>query len=155
MTKRASNALEKLYTAFYEGRLHPACCTACAVGNICDASDVWKHFTDAHGSQKLTYVGSVNETFKKRINGYLPSELLAIEATFLRGCGYDLPIRRGSFKPTHPQSEEVLFNGLRAVVHHICELDGISDVMAISDSFLERLLSVCDKRSIKPSVSIS
>jgi len=53
MTKRLEQALHKLYTSFYDGTLNPECCYACAVGNICDNRDMWKHFTEAHGSLKL------------------------------------------------------------------------------------------------------
>ena len=106
---RLEAALSKLYMAFYDGTLHPECCTACAVGNICDNKDIWKHFTELHGSLKLNYVGQVNEAFGKRLYGYLPSELLQIEAVFLRACGYELPIRRGNSKPDNPQSDEVLY----------------------------------------------
>ena len=60
-------ALSKLNTAFYDNTLHPECCIACAVGNICDNRDAWKHFTDVHGSLKLNYVGQVNEAFGKRL----------------------------------------------------------------------------------------
>ncbi len=132
---RLDRALSKLYTALYDGSLNPECCVACAVGNICDNNDVWKNFTDSHGSLKLNYIGQVNEAFGKRLYGYLPSELLQIEAVFLKACGYELPIRRGHSKPDNPQSQEVLFNGMRAVVQFLCELDNVADVMELQEQF--------------------
>ena len=133
---RLERALSKLYAAFIDGSLHPGCCTACAVGTICDNKDMWKHMTDAHGSLVLNYVGKVNETFGKRFYGYLPSELLQIEGVFLRACGYELPLNRSSIKPENPQSDAVMFNGMRAVIHYLCDLDGVQDVMDIQEQFL-------------------
>lgn len=141
MTKRLEQALHKLYTSFYDGTLNPECCYACAVGNICDNRDMWKHFTEAHGSLKLNYVGQVNEGFNKRINGYLPSELLEIEAVFLKGCGFELPIRRGAIKPENPRSQDTLYNGMRAVISFLCELDNVEDVMEISTRFTDQMFA--------------
>ena len=90
---RLEQALEKIYTAFYHDELNPEDCWHCAVGNICDNVDAWKHFTDIHGSVKLNYLGRLHETLGKRINGYSPIELLSIEASFLKGCGYSLTAR--------------------------------------------------------------
>lgn len=131
LTPRLEQALSKLYAAFNEGRLNPECCTACAVGNICNNVDAWKHFTDAHGSLNLNYIGQVNEGFGRRLYGYLPSELLQIEAVFLKACGFELPIKRGSIKPQNPTSNEVLFNGMRAVIGFLCDLDQVKDVMEV------------------------
>src|SRR5690606_19526586 len=77
-TKRFEKAVTKLYKAFHDDKLNPECCKQCAVGNICDNFDAWRYFTDSHGGTTLNYVGKVNEAFGKRINGYLPSELLKI-----------------------------------------------------------------------------
>ena len=82
---RLEIALDKLYTAFYKDQLNPENCCHCAVGNICDNIDAWKHFTDIHGSVKLNYLGRLHETLGKRINGYTPVVLLSIEASFLKG----------------------------------------------------------------------
>lgn len=133
MAPRLEIALTKLYSAFYDGTLNPECCTACAVGNICDNIDAWKNFTDHHGSLKLNYIGRLNEGFGRRLYGYLPSELLEIEAVFLRGCGFEIPLTRKSSKPHKPTSEEVLFNGMRAVISFLCELDGINDIMDLPE----------------------
>lgn len=133
MTPRLEIALTKLYSAFYNGTLNPECCTACAVGNICNNIDAWKNFTDHHGSLQLNYIGRLNEGFGRRLYGYLPSELLEIEAVFLRGCGFEIPLTRKSSKPHKPTSEEVLFNGMRAVISFLCELDGISDIMELPE----------------------
>jgi len=91
---RLENALNKIYTAFYEETLNPEDCKECLVGNICDNVDAWKHFTDHHGTTQLNYLGRLNEVLNKRINGYLPSELIEIEAVFLKGCGYTLTSTR-------------------------------------------------------------
>lgn len=133
MTPRLEIALKKLYSAFYNGTLNPECCTACAVGNICNNIDAWKNFTDHHGSLQLNYIGRLNEGFGRRLYGYLPSELLEIEAVFLRGCGFEIPLTRKSSKPHKPTSEEVLFNGMRAVISFLCELDGINDIMELPE----------------------
>jgi hypothetical protein len=128
-------AIQKLYTAFHSGHLNPDCSMQCAVGNICDNRDYWKHFTDFHGSVQLNYVGKVNEAFGKKFNGYSPFELLKIETKFLEGCGYLLPIDRKSKNAGITIDKEVLFQGLSKVVSFLCELDGVQDVMDCSKLF--------------------
>lgn len=135
MTLRLEQALNKLYQAFYNDELVPECANYCAVGNICDNKDRWIHLTDAHGSEKLNYVGVVNEKFGKRINGYLPSELLKTEALFLKACGYSLPLNHNSTRPIHPTSKESLFDGLAVVIEYLCALDGVSNVMDYKSLF--------------------
>lgn len=135
ITNRLEQALQKLYTAFHNGELHPECCKSCAVGNICDKTDAWRHLTDVHGSLVLNYVGRVNEGFGRRINGYSPSELLCIEAEFLKGCGYSLPLSHKSRKPADPASKETMFNGLCAAVAFLCKLDKVANVMDYSRLF--------------------
>ncbi len=132
---RLERAINKLYVAFHNDELNPECCNHCAVGNICDNRDSWKHLTDEHGSTVLNYVGIVNENFGRRINGYTPKELLTIEVRFLQGCGYTLPLNHKSKKPAHPTSKETLFNGLCAAIAYLCELDGVENVMDYSKLF--------------------
>lgn len=128
-SKRFDRAIEKLYQAFHNNTLNPDCCMQCAVGNICDNTGTWRYLTPAHGSTELTYLGELNESFGRRIAGYKPSELLQIEAVFLRAMGYELPITYRSKKPKNPESKELLFQGLSATVGFLCTLEGISDVM--------------------------
>ncbi len=135
MTKRLNNSLSKLYNAFHSNELNPECCKKCAVGNICDNTDTWKHLTDIHGSVKLNYVGAVNQSFGKRIHGYTPLELLQIEAEFLKGCGYSGPIDRNCIKPEDPTNKENMFNGLCKVVEFICKLDNVPNVMDYTKLF--------------------
>ena len=132
---RMEQAIQKLYTAFHNDRLNPDCCCQCAVGNICDNRDYWKHFTDFHGSVKLNYVGKVNEAFGKKFNGYSPLELLKIEAEFLEGCGYSLPIDRRGKNAEIEITKEILFQGLSKVVSFLCVLDVVPDVMDCSRLF--------------------
>ena len=134
-TNRFEAAISKLYSAFHNQQLNPECCLQCAVGNILDNKDQWKHFTDAHGSTQLNYVGKVNQAFGKRFNGYTPQELLNIEATFLKGCGYQLPLVRNSKRPSNGTSADVLFNGLSSAIVYLCQLDGIDNVMDYSKLF--------------------
>ena len=128
-TKRFETAIEKLYIAFHNKHLNPEDCTQCAVGNILDRRDFWKHLSDDHGSLVLNYVGKFHEFRRKTFNGYLPSELLKIEHAFLTGCGYELPYRYDHSKPKNPTDSDVLFNGLCAVVETLCELDGLENIM--------------------------
>ena len=134
-SQRLDTALRKLYKAFHEGILHPECCKQCAVGNILDNTDSWKHLTDLHGSMVLNYVGMVNQNFGRRFNGYTPLELLQIEVEFLKGCGYTLPLNRNGKKPENPTDKEVLFNGLSKVVEFLCQLDGVENIMDYSKLF--------------------
>lgn len=134
-TKRFEKAVTKLYKAFHDDKLNPECCKQCAVGNICDNFDAWRYFTDSHGGTTLNYVGKVNEAFGKRINGYLPSELLKIESVFLSACGYSLPVTTHSMKPLKPVSKDLLFQGLEAVVGFLCKLDNLPNVMDCSSLF--------------------
>jgi hypothetical protein len=133
--QRLDHALRKLYNAFHEGTLHPECCKQCAVGNILDNNDSWKHLTDLHGSMVLNYVGLVSQNFGRRFNGYTPMELLQIEAEFLKGCGYTLPLDRNCKKPDDPTDKEFLFNGLSKAVEFLCKLDGIENVTDYSKLF--------------------
>lgn len=131
---RLEQAITKLYTAFHNGTLDPVNCHHCAVGNLCDNNDTWKHLTDQHGSTQLSHLGRLNEAAGRRINGYSPSELLTVETVFLSGCGYSLPFRR-SDKKVDPKDKEVQYRGLCAVVEYLCALDGVSNVMDITRLF--------------------
>ncbi|HCY80699.1 MAG TPA: Na(+)-translocating NADH-quinone reductase subunit F [Xanthomarina gelatinilytica] len=134
-TKRLDLAIQKLYTAFHNNTLNPECCQQCAVGNILDHTDTWKHLSDNHGSTTLNYVGMVNQNFGKTFNGYSPLELLHIEAQFLKACGYQLPLHHNNKKPKNPTDKEVLFLGLSAVVQFLCKLDNMPDVMDCNQLF--------------------
>lgn len=128
-TKRLDDALNKLYAAFNNGTLNADCCNNCAVGNICDNTDSWKHLSDSPGSLQLNYIGRVHQSLGRKFHGYTPLELLKIEADFLQACGYKLPLNHKNSKPKNPASKEKLFNGLCAVVEYLCFLDGIGNVM--------------------------
>ena len=134
-TKRLEHALIKLYNAYHNNRLNPEDCTACAVGNILDNFDSWKHLSDKHGSLQLSYLGKVHQNLGRKFNGYTPQELLQIEKTFLESCGFTTPLCHYNQKPINPSSNEVLFKGLCAVVALLCQLDGIHNVMDYSKIF--------------------
>lgn len=134
LSNRFEQAIIKLYAAYHNGSLNPECCKSCAVGNICDNTDAWKHLTQAHGSGKLSYVGLVNENLGRKFNGYSPMELLQLESVFLNACGYKLPFY-GRQKVVKNLSKDVLFNGLCAVMALLCKLDGIPNVMDCSKLF--------------------
>ena len=132
---RLDQAIQKLYTAFHTNKLHPECCAQCAVGNILDHTDAWKHLSDCHGSLKLNYLGLVHQNLGRKFNGYAPIELLQIEASFLKGCGYSLPLHHLGKRPKDPQNKDVLFNGLCETVALLCALDGIDNVIDYSSLF--------------------
>ncbi len=132
---RFDNAIAKLYNAFHNGELNPECCNHCAVGNICDNKDSWKNLTDVHGSTVLNYIGIVNENLGRKFNGYKPSELLQIEATFLKGCGYSLPLKNQSQRPLNHTSKDTLFDGLCAVVTFLCKLEGVPNILDFNELF--------------------
>lgn len=134
-TKRLDAALEKLYTAFHNNTLNPECCNNCAVGNICDNTDSWKYLSNSHGSLQLNYIGIVHENFGRKFNGYSPLELLKIEAEFLKGCGYQLPLNYKNRKPEAPTSKETTFNGLCAAIAFLCALDGVQNPMEYVPDF--------------------
>ena len=134
-TIRLEQALKKLYIAFHNNQLHPECCKQCAVGNILDHNDSWKHLTDIHGSEVLNYVGTVNQNLGKKFNGYSPAELLKIEAVFLKGCGYSGAIDGRNTKPKNPTDKDALFNGLCAVIECLCQLDNLPNVLDYSKFF--------------------
>ena len=134
-TKRLENALVKLYTAFHKNTLNPEDCTACAVGNILDNFDSWKHLSNEHGSLQLNYVGSVHQNLGRRFNGYSPMEILQVEKVFLEACGFKTPLCNYNQKPKNPTNKEVLFNALCAVVSLLCELDNIANVLDYSKLF--------------------
>jgi hypothetical protein len=132
-SQRFNAAIKKLYTAFHNNTLNPEDCKQCAVGNILDNRDSWKHLTDLHGSIRLNYVGLVHQNLGRRFNGYTPLELLQIESAFLTGCGYRLG-RTYCSKPDHINND-ILFNGLCHVVSALCQLDKIDNVMDCSILF--------------------
>ena len=133
--KRLEQSLIKLYEAFHNNQLNPEDCAACAVGNILDNHDSWKHLSDEHGSLKLSYVGRVHQNLGRRFNGYTPLEILQIEKTFLEACGFVTPLCHYNLKPINPTDKELLFKGLSAVVAYLCELEQIPNVMDYSKLF--------------------
>lgn len=132
---RLDSAVKKLYTAFHNNELHPECCRRCAVGNILNNTDSWKHLSDQHGAIELNYIGNVHQSFGRKFNGYTPLELLQIEAIFLKACGYQLPLHHKNKKPKNPTDKDVLFNGLTEVVTFLCELDTIPNIMDYTKLF--------------------
>lgn len=134
---RLDLALQKLYNAFDRKALHPECCKQCAVGTILDGTDAWKHLSDDHGSLRLNYIGQVHEALGRRFNGYLPSELLQIERTFLAACGYVVPLRYTTRYPFDPTDPEVLFQGLDAVGDLLCKMDGAPEPTVFRAALLE------------------
>ena len=94
--------------------------------------DAWKYLSNNHGSLELNYVGLVNQKFNKRFAGYTPLELLQIEAAFLKGCGYSLPLHHKGFRPKNPTDKDLLFDGLCAVIEFLCKLDNIENAMDYS-----------------------
>jgi len=133
--KRLEKALIKLYNAFHNNELNPECCSACAVGNILDNHDSWKHLSDEHGSLELSYVGRVHQRLGRRFNGYSPLELLHIEKVFLEACGFTVPLCHYNQKPHNPTNKDNLFNGLCSVVAYLCQLEDIQNVMDYSKIF--------------------
>ena len=133
--KRLEQALIKLYDAFHNNRLDPEDCTACAVGNILDNQDSWKHLSNDHGSLQLNYIGTVHQRLGRKFNGYSPQELLEIEKVFLEACGFKTPLCHYNSKPQNPRDKNVLFVGLFAVVSLLCELESLDNVMDYSKLF--------------------
>jgi hypothetical protein len=134
-TKRLEQALIKLYNAYHNNNLNPEDCAACAVGNILDNHDSWKHLSNEHGSLQLSYVGRVHQNLGRKFNGYSPQEILQIEKVFLDACGFKTPLCHYNPKPQNLTSNEVLFNGLSEVVELLCELDKTPNVMNYSRLF--------------------
>ena len=132
---RLDLAIKKLYNAFHNNELHPECCKQCAVGNILDNKDSWKHLSDHHGAMELNYIGNVHQTLGRKFNGYTPLELLQIEAAFLKACGYQLPLHHKNKKPKNPTDKDTLFNGLTEVVTLLCKLDNIPNIMDYTKLF--------------------
>ncbi|GGD24693.1 Na(+)-translocating NADH-quinone reductase subunit F [Hyunsoonleella pacifica] len=132
---RLESAIKKLYTAFHNNTLNPECCQQCAVGNILDNRDSWKHLSDRHGSLVLNYVGKVHQTLGRTFNGYTPLELLQIEHAFLSTCGFQVPLHHGNTKPKDPTDKDVLFEGLCAVISYLCELEGVENIMNYTKLF--------------------
>lgn len=132
---RLEKAVLNLYEAFNNDTLHPEDACRCAVGNILDQKDFWKNFSEDHGTFKLNYVGNFHEAIGRKFNGYSPSELLQIEASFLKGCGYSLPLSHSSNKPSNPTNPEVLFKGLVKTIDLLCSLEGVKPLMEITESF--------------------
>ncbi|WP_044625887.1 hypothetical protein [Neotamlana nanhaiensis] len=133
---RLESAVRKLYIAFTTNTLNPECCKQCAVGNILDNTDSWKHFSNNHGTTNLNYIGRVNQLMGKRFNGYTPAELLKIETTFLNACGYQLPFSYKSTKPNNPNDKDILFKGLTEVIKLLCEFEGVKNILDYTNLFI-------------------
>lgn len=139
MTKlRLEQSILKLYTAFYNQELIPESCTHCAVGNICNNTDVWSHFTDLHGSVRLNYVGMVHERLGRKHHGYSPLELLQIEATFLKACGFSLPLKGHYHKPRN-LNDDILFSALEETIAYLCKLDNVTNIFDYSKAIREQI----------------
>jgi len=135
-TIRFDRAIQKLYRAFHNDTLNPDDCKQCAVGNIMDNNDSWKHLTDKHGSTQLNYLGLLHQNLGRRFNGYSPLEILNIEKSFLKGCGYSGFMKgRRLYRPEDITDKGMLFKGLNEVVSYLCKLDNINDVMDCSVLF--------------------
>lgn len=134
-SNRLETAIKKLYTAFHNNTLYPECCKQCAVGNILDKTDSWKHLSDNHGTLQLNYIGQVHQNLGRKFNGYSPLELLQIEAIFLKACGYELPLYYATKKSKNALSKDDLFDGLSAVISYLCKLDGVSNIMDYTKLF--------------------
>ena len=128
-SRRLDTAITKIYTAFLNNKLNPDCCKQCAVGNILDKTDSWKHLSDDHGTLTLNYIGKVHQTLGRKFNGYTPIELLQIERVFLEACGYQLPLNYKNKKPENPDNKDELFKGVQAVISFLCKLDNVTDIM--------------------------
>lgn len=115
--------------------MNPEDCKACAVGNILDNHDSWKHLSNEHGSLELSYVGRVHQNLGRKFNGYTPLEILQIEKVFLMACGFKTPLCHYNPKPKNPTSDEVLFDGLFAVIKLLCELDNVPYTIDYSKLF--------------------
>jgi len=137
LTKRLEEAIKKLYLAYTNNTLDPECACHCAAGNICNNNENWKYFTDFHGSAQLNYIGRIHQSFGRNFNGYLPLELLRVEAAFLKGCGYELPYHYKNRKPKNSKDRDIQFNGLYAAISYLCDLDGIENVMDIMKYFVD------------------
>lgn len=137
VSRRLEAALAKLYEAYNSHELHPEDACRCAVGNIMDRTDTWKHFSDEHGAEKLNYVGKVHEALGRKFNGYSPFELLKIEAAFLKGCGYSLPLHYQGIKPKNSKDYVLLFNGLQKTIETLCILDNTPNVMETITKYFE------------------
>ncbi len=135
LSKRFEDAIKKLYEAFHNNMINTECCKQCAVGNILDNNDSWKHFSDNHGSLLLNYTGAVHQIMGRTFGGYTALELLHIEAVFLKACGYELPIHHKNKKPANPRDKELLFNALSAVIDYLCTLEEIDNIMDYSKLF--------------------
>lgn len=134
-TPRLEAAVKKLYIAFHNNTLHPECCKQCAVGNILDNRDSWKHLSDEHGATTLNYIGNVHQNLGRKFNGYSPLELLKIEAIFLKALGYQLPIHHKNLKPNNPTDKDNLFLGLAAVINFLCQLDNVDQYLNLIEKF--------------------
>jgi hypothetical protein len=146
-SNRFNQAVEKLYKAFHENTLNPLSCTQCAVGNILDNKPSWKELSDYNGSLKLNYVGIVHQRLDRKFNGFSPLELLQIEAAFLKACGYTLPLHKHVHFSKKRHKQEILFDGLVAVVEQLCVFDNIPNIMDCSALFdFDYLTSSVDKR---------
>ena len=132
---RFDTAITKLYNAFHNNTLNPECCKQCAVGNILNNTDSWKHLSDHHGAIELNYLGKVHETLGRKFNGYSPLELLKIEAVFLKACGYSVPLHHKNDKPRNTTNKDVLFFGLVAVIEFLCKLDNVANIMDYTKLF--------------------
>lgn len=155
MTPRFKRAYDLLVKAYFEGTLNAGDCSACAVGNICGSPDWRRLFYTSSGLQRYTpnsnivpqgYVDGLEKS-----TGYSIKELAKIEYTFETNTkikkdffwGYII-IENGSAIKCDATEQEILadqFNGLKAVVELMMQLDGIEGDQYV-DKFKEKLITV-------------
>jgi len=122
-TKRFENALMKLYNAFHENRLNAMDCQACAVGNICNNSSIWRNYASFNTCDFTIEISKRDLPPSIRSFGYSKLEIANIEKIFIESCNFESGTKEQQFK------------GLCEVVEYLAELDNIPNPMDYTKLF--------------------
>ena len=132
LTKRFTDAVTKLYTAFHNNELNKMYCEQCAVGSIVGSSS-WADLLPKYGSLNIA---RCDDTFYKKhepnriINsiqsvkktGYSINELEKVENVFM-------------YSHNSCQGKDGQFIGLCAVIEYLCKLDNIPNILDYTSLF--------------------
>lgn len=120
-SKRFTEAVTKLYTAFHNKTLNAGNPCACAVGSIVGNGEWRNNFKFCTWDLKPVFKN--NSTSHKIYSGYTQHELVKVEEIFMISSGFFGAKKHDNFK------------GLCAVVEYLCELEGIPNIMDYTSLF--------------------
>ncbi len=137
LPKRFTDAVGKLYDAYHNNLLEELDCSKCAVGNICNGSDLWYDAV----RWNYTLVGKTKKVIEK--TGYTVMELRNIESLFMHGIMFTTDHNKKAAEWSCDEDSKYRdFKGLCAVIEYLCELDNIPNITSYQSLFNPKKVEV-------------